>query len=92
MSARADSDVSYTIIEIEDENWREKDTHHVVDRIIRDIDYVGEGPRGELMLLLTNTNSAEAKFVVGRMEEKEVVVSIMPEARINDLFTSSLVH
>ena len=92
ISARADNDVSYTIIEIEDEKWREKDTYHVVDRIIRDIDYVGEGPRGELMLLLTNTNSTEAKFVVGRMEEKEVVVSIMPEARINDLFTSSLVH
>lgn len=83
------SKIDYTILEIHDKKWYASKTHDLVDQLVREVDHVGAGPNGGLILLLTNTNPNEAVYVIERLTENEIAVNIMQEARINELFSNT---
>lgn len=87
--AHKSTNIDYTILEIDDTEWYRTKTYEIVDKLVREIDYVGVGPKGGLMLLLTNTNTDEAQYVIERLNQKDVAVSILQEARINELFNNT---
>ena len=87
--AHKSTNIDYTILEIDYEGWLESGIYEHVEHLVREIDYVGVNQHNQLLLLLTNTNSEEAEHVIERLEERNIIVRIMREARINELLNST---
>lgn len=69
--------VEFTLLKLESyESMREKVFYTMLRQQVREIDYIGFNSNGEIYILLPNTNQEEAKQVINRLKEKQVIVRI----------------
>ena len=70
LQAKRDGLTECTLLEVEVEEGSLAEGGKAVLEILRASDYVGEGEKGQLLALLTNTNREEAEIVQSRFEKK----------------------
>ena len=70
LQAKRDGLTECSLLEVEVGNDSLAETGKSVLEILRTSDYVGEGEKGELFVLLTNTDRKEAAIVQSRFEKK----------------------
>lgn len=76
---RAKHGTEYVLLSAGEGNELTIDLSHLISGSLRETDYIGIGPGGELMVLLSNSSLAEAAFVLERLRKNGVTLTVAEE-------------
>ena len=79
IEAKIKNNTDFILLKVQEKGWQDGDIPYKIEKSIRELDYMGINDKDELFVLLSNTKSEEAQFVINRFDRININAELIEE-------------